>query len=576
MSLLNFSDIAKVFEQLEISLMASLKRNLKRHKAEEADYGRNWPAWQTEKLRNMSTFRKENQKILSGYSSMIDNETIQLMQEQFTEGERNVDKVVANTDIPTSIPDAHFFGVNDNKMNALMSDITQLEKKCETAAVRMTDDVYRTVLNKVQLSMSTGSMTLTQAIDSAVKEFLERGINCIQYADGKRVNVADYARMALRTTSTRAMLQGEAKRRYELGIDTVMTSQYGGCSETCLPWQGRVYIDDVFTEWNGETTGERGKSNYCDKWFPLLSFAIKKGLFHPNCRHTLLTYIDGVTKLPEPIPADKIKKQRSLEQKQRLMERKIRRLKRLAAGTLNPDTAKTYRKQLRTAQGELKTFVDKNANVLHRDYSREKYYGDLPVENIKGSSEITFNRVNNAPKIDKAFAKELQNEYDRFTKMFGELPNLRNVEIAPYMNNKIFGGFNPNSGIITLNGVGGKDGKSFITAIALDEFKRGQWSTPSPYHSFYHELAHALQQRMAENDIEWLVKLDEIKDIESSLFNDLTKYSDSDKIKIAKQELSIYGFSDTKEFISESIAEYLNNPKKARPIAKKVVEIILR
>ena len=63
-----------------------------------------------------------------------------------------------------------------------------------------------------------------------IKDVYKRqGINCIVYADGRRVNIADYVRMALRTTSTRATLQGAAKRFAELGYDTVLISQYGGC-----------------------------------------------------------------------------------------------------------------------------------------------------------------------------------------------------------------------------------------------------------------------------------------------------------------------------------------------------------
>ena len=35
-------------------------------------------------------------------------------------------------------------------------------------------------------------------------------------------------------------------------------------------------------------------------------------------------YIEGLTKIPQPIPAEKIREQRELEEKQRAMERKIR------------------------------------------------------------------------------------------------------------------------------------------------------------------------------------------------------------------------------------------------------------
>ena len=232
----------------------------------------------------------------------------------------------------------------------VMDDITTLEKTVETAAVRNMDDVYRTTLNRVQLMMGSGSLTLTEAIDLATREFLDKGINCIVYADSRRVNIVDYVRMALRTTSTRATLQGAAKRFAELGYDTVLISQYGGCSETCEPYQGKVYIDDVFTIWNGEKSGDFGKSNYCDKWFMLLSVAIRGGLFHPNCRHTMGQYIEGLTDIPKPIPAEKIREQRALEEKQRAMERKIRALKRKVEGTQDEKKVKEYKAGLGSLQ----------------------------------------------------------------------------------------------------------------------------------------------------------------------------------------------------------------------------------
>lgn len=188
------------------------------------------------------------------------------------------------------------------------------------------------------------------------------------------MNIADYVRMALRTTSTRATLQGAAKRFAELGYDTVLISQYGGCSETCEPYQGKVYIDDVFTLWSGEKSGDFGKSNYCDKWFMLLSVAIRGGLFHPNCRHTMGQYIEGLTKIPQPIPAEKIKEQRALEEKQRAMERSIRALKRKAEGMQDEQKVKEYKRKLREEQGKLREFIKEHDDVLRRDYSREKIY----------------------------------------------------------------------------------------------------------------------------------------------------------------------------------------------------------
>lgn len=121
-------------------------------------------------------------------------------------------------------------------------------------------------------------------------------------------------------------------------------------------------------------SGDFGKSNYCDKWFMLLSVAIRGGLFHPNCRHTMGQYIEGLTKIPQPIPAEKIREQRELEEKQRAMERKIRALKRKAEGTQDEKKVKEYKRKLREEQSKLREFIKEHDDVLRRDYSREKIY----------------------------------------------------------------------------------------------------------------------------------------------------------------------------------------------------------
>ena len=379
MSLLSYKDIARLFEEIELRLIASLKRNLTRHKNEERQEGFSWSMWQAEKLRHLESFRRQNKAVMAEYSSLIDSQTGKLMQEQFDEGEQ-----LAAQYEEAGVEQPSFFGINEQRMNSLMSDITSIEKRAETAALRMTDDIYRQTVNRAQLAMAAGEMTLDKAVDMAVEDFLNSGINCIVYKDGRRVNIADYVRMALRTTATRANLQGQAKRYAELGVDTVQISSYSMCSETCEPWQGRAYIDDVFTPWQGETEqrgGEVwGKSNYCGRWFPLLSTAVSKGLFHPNCRHAMLYYKEGISELAPPIPAEELKRLREREQKQRALERNVRKAKRRVAGFSDPDNIKQAKAELKAAQKELREYIAKvNAEegetVLKRDYGKETSYG---------------------------------------------------------------------------------------------------------------------------------------------------------------------------------------------------------
>ena len=262
-------------------------------------------------------------------------------------------------------------------------------------------------------------MTLQKAIDIAVKDFLDKGINCIVYRNGRRVNIAYYVRMALRTTSTRAKLQGESARYSAMGYDTVQVTQYSMCSDTCLPWQGKAYINDVFIMWEGDIeereNGELwGKSNYCGKWFPLLSTAIHAGLFHPSCRHTIALYIDGDA-IPKALDNSEIENRYKLEQKQRRLENEVRRAKRKAEGFSDPDNIQKANKELRDAQKKLRDFIDKvNAEegetVLKRDYGREKIYpksvdishksGIIEETSKKPITQITDSAIERVPKVD--------------------------------------------------------------------------------------------------------------------------------------------------------------------------------
>lgn len=149
-----------------------------------------------------------------------------------------------------------------------------------------------------------------------------------------------------------------------------------------------MYIDDVWGEFDGGTYGAVGRSAD-GNFYPLLSVAVKQGLFHPNCRHTATTYRRGVTRIPPPMDAAKVSRASALERRQRAGEREIRRLKRLEASCLDPDTRRKYKAQLRAAQQEQRELVAEHGDILRRDYWREKGRLDSGVtEKAEASREL--------------------------------------------------------------------------------------------------------------------------------------------------------------------------------------------
>lgn len=385
-------DIAALFDALELDLVKSLHRCLARHQQQEQTKGgkdgvpQHWEAWQAAKLRDIRRFRRENTAILGEYRDRIDADTRTLLEEEAAQGGAD-----------------GFFRMSDERMTALLNEMQQANEQSERAALRYMNDVYRKTILRTAAAMQAGGQTLQQATDAATRDFLDQGIACIRYRNGRRVNISTYAEMALRTAGTRAMLMGEAAQRERLGLDTVLVSQYGACSKTCLPWQGLVYIDDVFQPYHGPRTpgGTYGVSRN-GRQYPLLSVAMQGGLFHPNCRHTLSTWVEGVSTRPRPMDKAKVEAAAQLEAKQRALERSVRKAKRQAAGLCDPAAAKAARARVRAAQKELRDFVADHGDVLRRNVWRERDTAALERYTTPAASGIldTSNRIGVNPDVN--------------------------------------------------------------------------------------------------------------------------------------------------------------------------------
>lgn len=262
----NEYDIKKVMEEIELQLIASMKRTLWSHKEDEKAKGFNWPQWQALKLKQIEQYRKQNKEIFKGFNKQINIWTKIRMKKQFREGASRANKRAIKAGIikkEDSQLGGSFFGLNHRKLDALIKSTKSDMKDVKYATLRMANDQYRQTIYKAQVFANTGAGTVKQAIDMATKDFLSRGFNCIEYKNGTKHNIADYCDMAIRTANKRANLIGEGEMRKKLGNSLVYVSKHGGACDKCTPWEGRVYIDDV---WSGgkETDGK----------YPLLSTAI--------------------------------------------------------------------------------------------------------------------------------------------------------------------------------------------------------------------------------------------------------------------------------------------------------------
>lgn len=340
-------DITAAFKAIENELIASMIRNMDRHRAEEAKEGYEWSMWQAEQLKALEKYKRDNQKKYKKQFRKINGE-IDLLIRQARETGNMQQEIKILEAIKKGFPTkkiskgmaGEFFRLNDRKLEALIEATTHDMEKAETAILRKAEDDYRQAIYNAQVYANTGAGTYEKAVDMATKDMLSRGLNCVQYVNGARHTLADYADMAIRTASKRAYLQGEGEKRQEWGISTVIVNKRGNPCPKCLPFCGKVLIDDV---WSGGP--EDGMDPETGKKYPLMSYAISCGLYHPRCKDSHTTYFPGISTADDTWTKEELKtigQEYETEQKQQYAKRQEEKYERLAEYSLDEENQKKY------------------------------------------------------------------------------------------------------------------------------------------------------------------------------------------------------------------------------------------
>lgn len=241
---------------------------------------------------------------------------------------------------------------------------------------RSVSDAYQRVIARAASSSLLAVQTNRQATQSALDQFANRGITGFIDRSGRSWDMVSYAEMAVRSVTARAAIDGHIDAIGELGIGLVVVSAVPMRCPLCKPWEGKVLS---LSGPDGERT-ETARHAYRTRTGLLrrltmmdvdvagsLIEARGRGLFHPNCRHSLAAYLPGVTVPPEPVP------QRATyedTQQQRYLERQVRFWKRRAAVALDERARTGPNARVRAYQARLREHVRETG--LSRRYEREQ------------------------------------------------------------------------------------------------------------------------------------------------------------------------------------------------------------
>lgn len=389
-------DIEEAFRAIEDELIASMMRNLEGHRAEEIEEGYNWTQWQVEQLKALEKYKAQNKKMfLSKFSDI--NDSIDAMifaarQEGGTEQEQKILRALKKGLKASKVSqgaEGAFFRLNTRKLNALIKATKSDFSRAEKAMLRMSEDKYRQIIFNAQVYANTGAGTYEKAVDMATKDFLKAGINCIEYANGARHTMKDYAKMAIQTANKRAYLTGEGEMRQSWGISTVIMNKRANACPKCLPFVGKILIDDV---WSG------GKSS--DGPYPLMSSAMAAGLYHPNCKDVHTTYFHELDDEPDSKftkeELEQVKEDYKQDQKRQYAGRMVEQFNRLSKYSLDPDNKKMY--GVRKEQWENVVVNSQKNDIMESDLS------------------IFKNKLRNDTNIDKEYYNILKEKFSHGNK----------------------------------------------------------------------------------------------------------------------------------------------------------------
>lgn len=291
---------------------------------------------------------------------------------------------------------------------------------------------YYDALDGAYLQVSSGAFDYTTAITNAIKKISDNGIACATYASGHKDYLDVAVRRATLTGLNQAALHAQVQLADELGNDLVEVTAHSGARTGVgvanhARWQGRVYSLSGTSDEYPSLVLETG-------------YGTGAGLGGWNCRHSFFPYIEGASEtvytdyeLAElNAPKYEYNGERLTEyeatQKQRYIERQIRKYKREVAGLDAAGIDSTdSRNRLAKWQQRQRDFIEQTG--LKRDYSREQ---------IEKSSKT----VDTVSKMDYNYKKDKE-QFEKYRAIFGDIfpKDFEEFQALKYFNTEVWNDF---------------------------------------------------------------------------------------------------------------------------------------
>ncbi|GGZ96616.1 hypothetical protein GCM10010329_17290 [Streptomyces spiroverticillatus] len=345
--------------------------------ARQLSQGFEAPGWASNKLRDVQALRRASQGVVDALSSAMQVEVFDTVAEAYNAGARAglVELGAVHDDDARRIADTT---PNTRAVDRLAQEAVDLCTQTHRGILRGVEDGYRQVISQVTATPLLGIDTRRQATQRAMEAFADRGLRTFVDKGGRAWQMTSYAEMATRTAVGRAAVEAHGDRLRAAGVELVIVSNAPHECPICRPFEGKVLSLDgpdaartVEVE-HATLDGELVRVDIAGS----LDGARQAGLQHPNCRHSTAAYLPGVTR--PSVDASQDPDGYEATQKQRAIERGIRKWKNRAAGSPTPEGRRAAEAKVRVWQKRQRDHLAAHPELIRRREREQPGAGNPP------------------------------------------------------------------------------------------------------------------------------------------------------------------------------------------------------
>ncbi|PJN19275.1 phage capsid protein [Streptomyces sp. CB02120-2] len=336
------------------------------------------PGWAERKLSAIQAMRRASQSVVEQLDQAVTLEVFDVVADSYNTGHRAaVAELGALSDDARRLVDDITPGAQ--AVDRLAEETVDLLTSTHRSILRAVDDRYRAIVAEVTATPLLGTGTRRQATQDAMRRFADEGIRTFRDVSGRPWTLTAYAEMAVRTSVGRAATEAHMRTLSTAGVELVIASNAPRECPLCARWEGRVL---ALSGPSGARTVEVEHAVEDGRMIAVrvagtLDEARLAGFQHPNCRHSVSAFTPGITR-PEQATTDPAGYRAG--QRQREIERTIRKYKRREEAAVTPEAKTAATAKVRQWQGAMRDHL-----AAHPDLRRLRHREQPGASNLPGN-----------------------------------------------------------------------------------------------------------------------------------------------------------------------------------------------